>query len=108
MLAGRKPDPCRALVKSAARKAEDSSQAQADRHGRPRIPDRPDRLRGSVSEARLTQLGARKIFDRTRLNLAIWLPLSEQAGGAPAIWPNSPPIPMPGVEHLGEAHPKAA
>jgi hypothetical protein len=59
-------------------------------------------LRGSVSEARLIGLGGRKIFDRTSLNLAIWLPLSEQDGGAPAIWPNSPPIPLPGVEHLGE------
>jgi hypothetical protein len=65
-------------------------------------------LRGSVSEARLTELGARKIFDRTNLNLAVWLPLSEQAGGAPAIWPNSPPIPAPGVERLGGAQPKAA
>ena len=64
-------------------------------------------LRGSVSEARLTELGARKIFDRTSLNLAVWLPLSEQAGGEPAIWPNSPPIPVPGVEHLSGAQPKA-
>jgi hypothetical protein len=53
-------------------------------------------LRGSVSEARLIQLGARKIFDRTSLNLAVWLPLSAKAGGVPAIWPNSPPIPGPG------------
>ena len=65
-------------------------------------------LRGSVSEARLTELGARKIFDRTSLNLAVWLPVSEQAGGEPAIWPNSPPIPVPGVEHLSVAQPKAA
>jgi hypothetical protein len=65
-------------------------------------------LRGSVSEARLTEFGARKIFDRTSLSLAVWLPLSEQAGGAAAIWPNSPPIPLPGVEHLGGAQPKAA
>ena len=65
-------------------------------------------LRGSASEARLIELGARKIFDRTSLNLAVWLPLSEQAGGTPAIWPNSPPIPVPGVEHLGGAQPKAA
>jgi len=65
-------------------------------------------LRGSVSEARLTELGARKMFDRTSLNLAVWLPLSEEAGGAPAIWPNSPPIPVPGVERLGGAQPKAA
>jgi len=55
-------------------------------------------LRGSVSDALLMELGARKIFDRTSLNLAVWLPLSAQAGGAPVIWPNSPPIPLPGVE----------
>ena len=65
-------------------------------------------LRGPVSEARLIELGARKIFDRTSLNLAIWLPLSEQAGGAPAIWLNSPPIPVPGVEHLGGLQRKPA
>ena len=53
-------------------------------------------LRGSVSEVRLNELGARKIFDRTSLNLAVWLPWSEQAGGAPAIWPNSPPMAAPG------------
>src|SRR5262249_52494409 len=64
--------------------------------------------RGWVWEGRLTDLGAQKIFDRTSLNLAVWLPLSEQAGGAPAIWPNSPPIPVPGVEHLDGAPPKAA
>jgi hypothetical protein len=50
----------------------------------------------------LTELGTRKIFDRTSLNLAVWLPLSEQAGGVAAIWPNSPPMPLPGVEHLAE------
>jgi hypothetical protein len=38
-------------------------------------------LRGSVSEARLIELGARKIFDRTSLNLAVWLPLSELRRG---------------------------
>jgi hypothetical protein len=59
-------------------------------------------LRGSVSEMRLTALGARKIFDRTSLTLAIWLPLSKQAGGAPVIWPNCPPIPVPGVERPPE------
>jgi hypothetical protein len=65
-------------------------------------------LRGSVSEAPLSELGARKVFDRISLNLAVWLPLSEQAGGEPAIWPNSPPIPPPGVERLSTAEPKAA
>ncbi len=39
--------------------------------------------------------------DRTSLNLAVWLPLSEQAGGAPAIWPNSPPIPLPRPHESG-------
>jgi hypothetical protein len=58
-------------------------------------------LRGSVAAARLTQLGARKVFDLTSLNLAVWLPLSAQAGGLPAIWPNSPPIPQPEVEQSG-------
>ena len=66
-----------------------------------RFPTDALALRGSVSEARLLELGARKIFDRTSLNLAVWLPLSEQAGGAPAIWPNSPTIPVTGVEQLG-------
>src|SRR5262249_51880868 len=65
-------------------------------------------LRGSVSEARLTELGGRKIFDRPTCNLAVGLRWSGQAGGGPAIWPNSPPIPVPGVEHLGGAQPKAA
>jgi len=73
-----------------------------------RFPTDALALRGSVSEARLLELGARKIFDRTSLNLAVWLPLSEQAGGAPAIWPNSPTIPVTGVEQLGGAQPKAA
>jgi hypothetical protein len=61
-------------------------------------------LRGSVSEAPLVELGARKIFDRTSLNLAVWLPLSAQAGGAPVIFPNSPPIPFPGVERPGNGN----
>ncbi|WP_027583989.1 hypothetical protein [Bradyrhizobium sp. Ai1a-2] len=65
-------------------------------------------LRGSASEARLTELGAQKIFDRTSFNVAVWLPLSAQAGGEPAIWPNSPPIPEPGVEHMIEAQQSVA
>ena len=65
-------------------------------------------LAGSALEVRLTELGAGKIFDRTSLNLAVRLPLFEQARGAPAIWPNRSPIPAPGVEHFDEALPKAA
>src|SRR5215831_11846251 len=57
--------------------------------------------KSGISGERPRDIGARKIFDRTSLNLAIWLPWSEQAGGEPAIWPNSRPIPVPGVEHLG-------
>ncbi len=54
-------------------------------------------VRGSVADAVIDGLGGRKIFDRTSLTLTIYLPLSEQAGGDPAIWPNSPPVPLPGV-----------
>src|SRR5262249_44829751 len=68
-----------------------------------RLPPAAVALRGSVSGARRPDPGARKIFARPSLNLAVWLPLSEQAGGEPAIWPNSPPIPVPGIEHLGGA-----
>jgi hypothetical protein len=54
-------------------------------------------VRGSVADPVVDDLGARQVFDRTSLTLTIYLPLSEQAGGDPAIWPNSPPIPLPGV-----------
>jgi hypothetical protein len=64
-------------------------------------------LRGSVSEAHLTELGARKVFDRTSLNLAVWLPSSAHAGIAPVIWPTSAPIPAPGREPPGRGPPKA-
>lgn len=54
-------------------------------------------LRGSISENAFRKIGAReKVFDRTSLTLTIYLPKSEEAGGVPAIWPNSPPIPLPG------------
>src|SRR5262249_45624751 len=65
-------------------------------------------LRGSVSEARLTEPGAGKLSAGPSLTRAIGLRLWEEAGGAPAIWPNSPPIPVPGVERKGGAQPKAA
>lgn len=65
-------------------------------------------LRGSVGDAALERLGARKVFDRTSLSLTIWLPWSEQAGGVPAIWPNSPPIPLPGVVQMPPANAKVA
>jgi hypothetical protein len=65
-------------------------------------------LRGSVGDAALERLGVRKVFDRTSVSLTIWLPLSEQAGGVPAIWPNSPPIPLPGVEQLPPVESKVA
>ncbi|MFF3561085.1 hypothetical protein ACFYXS_13695 [Streptomyces sp. NPDC002574] len=35
------------------------------------------------------ELGARKVFDRTSLNLALWLPLSRKAGGAASSHPFS-------------------
>ncbi|MFJ4848164.1 hypothetical protein [Streptomyces sp. NPDC088733] len=33
------------------------------------------------------ELGAHKVFDRTSLNLSLWLPLSRKAGGAPSAHP---------------------
>jgi hypothetical protein len=81
------------VLTAASREGHRPPSADAIRHSAEALP-----LRGSVADAALERLGARKIFDRTSLNLTIWLPLSERAGGAPAIWPNSPPIPLPGVE----------
>jgi hypothetical protein len=40
--------------------------------------------------------GWTKVFDRTSWILTIWLPLAA-AGGAPSLWPNSPPLPAPVV-----------
>jgi hypothetical protein len=41
-----------------------------------------------------------KIFDRTSLNLALWLPWSRRAGGDPAAFPTFPlhPRPQPAAE----------
>jgi hypothetical protein len=41
-----------------------------------------------------------KIFDRTSLNLALWLPWSRRAGGDPAAFPTFPlhPLPQPAAE----------
>lgn len=83
------------VLTAASREGRRPPDPDALRHAAEALP-----LRGSVADAALEKLGARKVFDRTSLNLTIWLPLSEQAGGAPAIWPNSPPIPLPGVERL--------
>jgi hypothetical protein len=81
------------VLTAAAREGHRPPGADVIRHSAEALP-----LRGSVADAALEKLGARKVFDRTSLNLTIWLPLSERAGGVPAIWPNSPPIPLPGVE----------
>lgn len=81
------------VLTAAARDIRHAPGFDTTRHSTDGLP-----LRGSVSAARLTQLGARKVFDLTSLNLAVWLPLSARAGGVPAIWPNSPPIPLPDVE----------
>jgi hypothetical protein len=38
---------------------------------------------------------AQKIFDRTSLNLSLWLPWSRRAGGDPAAFPTFPLYPLP-------------
>jgi hypothetical protein len=40
-------------------------------------------------------LGWVKVFDRTSWVLTIWFPISEGELEAPALWPNSPPLPAP-------------
>jgi len=42
-------------------------------------------------------LGAEKVFDRTSMILTTWLPQSRRAGGDPAGFPVSPPMPLPQV-----------
>jgi hypothetical protein len=39
--------------------------------------------------------GIRKVFDRTSLNLSIWVPRSPPRGGAPSIFPTFPVYPLP-------------
>ncbi|MDJ0929391.1 MAG: hypothetical protein QNJ73_17260 [Gammaproteobacteria bacterium] len=36
-----------------------------------------------------------RVFDRTSWIFTIWLPYRDGADNAPAIWPNSPPLPAP-------------
>jgi hypothetical protein len=42
-------------------------------------------------------LGVEKVFDRTSLILAMWLPRSRLAGGAPSAYPAAPVHPLPQV-----------
>lgn len=42
-------------------------------------------------------LGLEKVFDRTSLILAMWLPESRLAGGAPSAYPAAPVHPLPQV-----------
>jgi NADPH:quinone reductase len=41
------------------------------------------------------ELAPDKVFDRTSLNLSLWLPWSRDAGGAPAAFPTFPVHPIP-------------
>ena len=41
------------------------------------------------------ELAPRKVFDRTSLNLSLWLPRSRSAGGAPSAFPTFPVHPLP-------------
>jgi hypothetical protein len=48
-------------------------------------------------------LGVSKVFDRTSLILAMWLPQSRLAGGAPSAYPAAPVHPLPGGRARGTA-----
>jgi hypothetical protein len=54
----------------------------------------------SLSKYFTQPMQAQKIFDRTSLNLSLWLPLSRRAGGDPAAFPAFPlhPLPQPATE----------
>jgi NADPH:quinone reductase len=41
------------------------------------------------------ELAPDKVFDRTSLNLSLWLPRSRDAGGAPSLFPTFPVHPVP-------------
>ncbi|MGI4795465.1 MAG: hypothetical protein ACRYG8_15600 [Janthinobacterium lividum] len=42
-----------------------------------------------------SQIAVRSLFDRTSLNLSLWLPRSQRAGGDPSIFPTFPVHPLP-------------
>lgn len=44
------------------------------------------------------QIAMRSLFDRTSLNLSLWLPRSRRAGGDPSIFPTFPVHPLPQPE----------
>ncbi|MFC7307162.1 hypothetical protein ACFQVC_23400 [Streptomyces monticola] len=44
-----------------------------------------------------SELAPAKVFDRTSPILAMWLPRSREAGGAPSAYPTSPPHPLPTI-----------
>ena len=49
----------------------------------------------SLASCLLSQIAIRPLFDRTSLNLSLWLPLSQRAGGDPSIFPTFPLHPLP-------------
>ena len=49
------------------------------------------------------ELAPRKVFDRTSLNLSLWLPRSRSAGGAPSAFPTFPVHPLPQPAALGSS-----
>jgi hypothetical protein len=75
----------------------------ADRAG-PSSPNEPDfaslaALESSPALGRgFADRGWTKVFDRTSWVLTIWTPLAAAEGGAPSLWPNSPPLPAPTPE----------
>jgi len=63
-------------------------------------------LERTESLARLLppELAPHKVFDRTSLNLSLWLPWSRNAGGAPSAFPTFPVHPRPdGAAHASSS-----
>jgi hypothetical protein len=65
------------------------------------IPDNPDgaafgKLLGEAPFGDLLQeLNLTPVFDRTAFVFTVWLPYEEGDSGEAALWPNSPPLPIP-------------
>ena len=53
---------------------------------------------GSLASHLPENIATRPLFDRTSLNLSLWLPRSQRAGGDPSIFPTFPVHPLPHPE----------
>jgi hypothetical protein len=75
-----------------AAKVDDEESAEAASRSIAALERKP-----SLGRLLPTDLDVTQVFDRTSLILAMWLPKSRQAGGAPSAFPLAPVHPLPTV-----------